>query len=56
MSIKVSADAFTKKYLGINEELSDSEARQVCEKLADNKHYRGGLSEDKLVIQRFLRD
>jgi hypothetical protein len=55
--VKVSADRFTKEALGITEdEITDSKARQVCEQVADNRNYKVGLSNDKLVIQRFIRD
>jgi hypothetical protein len=55
--VRVSADQFTKKYLGINEDvLSDSEAKKVCEKLSNNRNYKVGLSEEKLIIQRYLQD
>ena len=55
--VKVSADRFTGEQLGITEEvISDTKARQVCEQLSDNKNYKIALSNDQLVIQRFLRD
>jgi hypothetical protein len=54
--IKVSADQHTKKQLGISEELTDSEARKVCEQLSNDNNYKVGLSKDELRIQRFLRD
>jgi hypothetical protein len=57
LMVKVSADRFTREMLGITEEeITDSKARQVVEQIADNKNYRLSLSNDKLVIQRFLRD
>jgi hypothetical protein len=55
--VKVSADKFTREHLGITEdEITDSQARKVCEQIADNKNYKVGLSTDKIIIQRFLRD
>jgi hypothetical protein len=54
--VRVSADQFTKKQLGIKEEITDSEAKRVCEQLSNNENFRVGLSNDMLVIQRFLRD
>jgi hypothetical protein len=55
--IKVSADKFTKTHLGLDEELiSDSKAREVVEKLRDNKNYKLSLGDEKLIIQRFIRD
>jgi hypothetical protein len=55
--VKVSADRYTKEQLGISEdEVTDSRARQICEKIAEDKGFKAGLSNDKLVIQRFLRD
>jgi len=55
--VKVSADRKTREELGITEDqITDSQARQVCEKIADNRNFKAGLSNDQLIIQRFLRD
>ena len=55
--IKISADKFTREQLGLTEdEIADSRARQVCEQIRDNNNFKAGLSNDKLVIQRFIRD
>jgi hypothetical protein len=55
--LKVSADRWTREQLGITEdEITDSQARKVCEQLGDNPNYKVGLSTDRIVIKRFLRD
>ena len=55
--IRVSADQYTKEQLGLTEdEITDSKAKQVCEKIANDKNFKVGISNDQLVIQRFLRD
>jgi hypothetical protein len=55
--VKVSADKHTKEQLGIDEEeVTDARARQICEKIAEDRNFKAGLSNDKLVIQRFIRD
>jgi hypothetical protein len=55
--VRVSADRHTKEQLGIDEEeITDTRARQICEKIAEDRNFKAGLSNDKLVIQRFLRD
>jgi hypothetical protein len=55
--VKVSADKSTREALGITEdEVTDARARQVVEQIADNRNFKAGLSNDKLIIQRFLRD
>jgi hypothetical protein len=55
--VRVSADKTTREQLGINDdEVTDFKARQICEKIADDRNFKAGLSNDKLVIQRFLRD
>ena len=55
--VKISADQWTRKQLGLTEdEITDDRARKVCEQIADNRNYKVGLSNDKLVIQRYLQD
>jgi hypothetical protein len=55
--VRVSADNWTKEQLGIKEEeITEDHARKICEKLIDNKNYKLGLSQDKLIIQRYIRD
>jgi hypothetical protein len=55
--VKVSADSATRQDLDIMQEtISEENARRVVEKLANNPQYKVSHSNDKLVIQRFLRD
>jgi hypothetical protein len=55
--VKVSADKHTREQFGLTEdEITDHQARQIVEKVADNRNYKAGLSNDKLVIQRYLQD
>jgi hypothetical protein len=55
--VRVSADRVTREQLGIKEdEITDSQAKQVVERIADKPDFKAGLSNDRLVIQRFLRD
>jgi hypothetical protein len=55
--VLVSADHVTKVQLGIKEDsVTDSEARQICEKIGDDGRYKASLSNNQLVIQRFIRD
>ena len=54
--VRISADNFTKTQLGIDEEISDTRAKEVVEQLRDNKNYQLSLSDNQLVIKRFIRD
>lgn len=55
--VKLSADVKTREKLGLSGEIiSDSEAKQIVERLTDDQTYKVRLSDNQLVIQRFLRD
>ena len=54
--ISVSADSWTKAQLSLDETITEDKAKQVIEHLRDNRNYQVALSNDKLVIQRYLRD
>lgn len=57
MAVKLSADQKTKQKLGLSGEvISDSEAKQIVERLADDQEYKAEMSHEQLVIKRFLRD
>jgi hypothetical protein len=55
--VKVSADSATRQDLDIMQEtISEENARRIVEKLANNPQYKVSHSNDRLIIQRFLRD
>jgi hypothetical protein len=55
--VRVSADNFTKNQLNIVEnEVSETRAREIVEKLQNNNNYQLSLAENQLTIKRFLRD
>lgn len=55
--VKLSADVKTREKLGLSGEVvTDSEAKQIVERLTDDPTYKVGLSNNQLIIQRFLRD
>ena len=55
--VRVTADSATREDLGIvTEDIPDDQARKVVEKIRDNPLYKASHSNDRLVIQRFIRD
>jgi hypothetical protein len=54
--VKVSADSFTKRQLDLDEQISETKARDIVEKLQNNNNYQLSLADNQLIIKRFIRD